>query len=260
MEKIFSPGQRDSTRHVHKQELFTRQGYDIIKNEQQHRINYTSKPHDRCDMAGSDGSVDPITGDRASASAVHFKGIRHLARQRYTPNKDATSYRAELEGIYTTFRLCKELGACGLSQICDNEEAVNKVKEDLTPKHMTSPEADIILACKEIMKEILPEPELDWIRGHQDKKHKKKYEELPDKAQLNLDMDVECDEEQREGNQLEVTPLKGSGAMLSIDGRYITTNYNNNIQEAIMSKKHKKYFLEQYEKKGLTANGYNSIA
>ena len=156
--------------------------------------------------------------------------------------------------------MTRQLKAFGLRQICDNEEVVNKMKEDLTPKYMTAPEADIILACKEIMKDMKPEPRIVWVRGHQDRKTNKTYEELPDDAQLNLDMDDECDYERTQGIKHEVQPLKGSGAMLSINGTYVTTNFNENIQEAVMSRKHKTYFTERYGPKGLTNNGYDSIA
>ena len=48
---------------------------------------------------------------------------------------------------------------------------------------------------------------------------------MPDEAQLNIDMDNKCDTGCHKGEQLTARPLKGSGAMLLINGRYITTSY-----------------------------------
>ena len=132
-------------------ELHTRQKYDMIQKDTGPNLKYTAKPHARDDISGSDGTVDPITGDRAFSSAVHFKKIRYLMKQRYIATDDATSYRAELEGIHGTLLLAKMLRAYGLKQICDNQEAVNKIKETSTPNDMTAPEADVILACKNLI-------------------------------------------------------------------------------------------------------------
>ena len=134
------------------------------------------------------------------------------------------------------------------------------VDETLTPNQMTSPEADIILACQEMIKKMESKPKLAWVRGHQDGKKKKKYEDLPTDAQVNIDMDDECDEERRKGKPLQVRPLKGSGAMLAINNRFITTNYKQNIHEAIMKGEHKRYFIKRYQKHGLTNKGYDKIA
>ena len=160
-------------------------------------------------------------------------------RQRYTATCDSTSYRAELEGIYGVLKMMNELGVHGLRQICDNEEAIRMIDENLTPSQMTSPEADIILACQEMIRTMESKPKLAWVRGHQDGKKKKKYGDLSTDAQVNVDMDDECDKERREGRPLPVRPLKGSGAMLAINNRFITTNYKQNIHEAIMKGEHR---------------------
>ena len=80
--------------------IHTRQKYNIILQQPDTGVEYSQKMHSREDIAGSDGTADPITGDRACASVIHFDGIRYLMRQRHTATCDATSYRAELEGIY----------------------------------------------------------------------------------------------------------------------------------------------------------------
>ena len=116
---------------------------------------------------------------------------------------------------------------------------------------MTAPEADVILACQKLISEMKTKPDITWTRGHQDTKKKRKYEDLKDDAQLNIDMDNEHEEECTLGDPTPIQPLQGSGAMLSINGRYVTTNYNRNIQEAIMISVHKKYFVDKYKKNGL---------
>ena len=239
-------------------EMWTRQGFSMTSPVPTSKLHITKTPHDRDDLAGSDGSVDPITGDRACSSIIHFKGHKHLVSQRFSPTQDSTSYRAELEGIYNTLELSNRIEAHGLEQICDNQEAINKVNEPMIPRQMTSPEADIILACKELIKNMKKKPLLIWERGHQDKK--KPYQLLTQRAQLNVDLDKHCGEERTEGKQSPVTPLKGSGAMLAIDGTYVTTKFNHHIQTAATKDRHKKYFLERHKDNNMTTDQYESIA
>ena len=88
--------------------------------------------------------------------------------------------------------------------------------------------------------------DLYWIKGHQDKD--KPYNQLPDDAQINIDMDNESNTAKSNNEQVKTTPLPGSGAMLIIKGEMITTRYKEAIHEAIMRPKHKQYFLEKYNK------------
>ena len=46
-----------------------------------------------------------------------------------------------------------------IEQICDNQEAINKVNQSMIPRQMTSPEADIILACKKLIENIKAKPQ-----------------------------------------------------------------------------------------------------
>ena len=62
------------------EEMFTRQEYDIIQGKPEPFMRYILEPHARYDIAESNGTVDPITGDRASASAVHLNKTRYLMR------------------------------------------------------------------------------------------------------------------------------------------------------------------------------------
>lgn len=55
-------------------EMFTRQDYDMVQNEPDPRLDYSSEPHTRCHMAGLDRTIDLITGDQARASVIHFNG------------------------------------------------------------------------------------------------------------------------------------------------------------------------------------------
>ena len=88
-----------------RKELHTRQKYDMIQEDSGPYLKYTMKPHTRDNISGSDGTVDPISGDRAFSNAVHFKKTRYLTKQRYDATDVATSYRAEREGIHATLLL-----------------------------------------------------------------------------------------------------------------------------------------------------------
>lgn len=76
-------------------------------------------------MAGSDGSVHPVTGDRACAYAVQLDGVRYEGAKRYQRSKHSTSFRSELEGIKCTLDVINELTTTeSLHQHVDNEQAV----------------------------------------------------------------------------------------------------------------------------------------
>ena len=114
-------------------EMWTRQDYSIASPATTHEPPITSTPHDRDNLSGSDGTVDPITGDRACASVVHYKGRKYLMTQRFEASEDSISYRAELEGIYNTLKIAERIGESGLEQICDDQEAINKVNQPMVP-------------------------------------------------------------------------------------------------------------------------------
>ena len=64
---------------------------------------------------------------------------------------------------------------------------------------------------------------LTWIKAHQD--DKKKYEELDEEAQLNVDVDNAAGEERLNGQVVAPQPYEGCGAMLIINDKWVTTKY-----------------------------------
>ena len=55
-----------------------------------------------------------------------------------------------------------------------------------------------------------------------------------------------------------ITPYPGSGTMLIINGKWVTTKYISQIQDAIMAKDHVKFFLEKYNTN--SEDDYNHIS
>ena len=98
---------------------------------------------------------------------------------------------------------------------------------------------------------------LTWIKAHQD--DKKKYEELDEEAQLNVDVDKAAGEERMNGQVVTPQPYEGCGAMLIINGKCVTTKYREQIHLASTTPAHIKFFLEKYKKHGKTIDDYNSI-
>ena len=64
-------------------------------------------------------------------------------------------------------------------------------------------------------------------------------------------MDLLAKEECKEDHIIEMQPYEGSGAMLRINGNWITTNYHDHILEAVMSKHHQQFFLQKYNGENL---------
>ena len=72
-------------------------------------------------------------------------------------------------------------------------------------------------------------------------------------------MDNKSNTARSKDEPVKTSPLPGSGAMLIIKGKLITTRYKERIHEVIMRPKHEKYFLEKYKKYNVTKHGYHSI-
>ena len=100
-------------------------------------------------MSGSDGSVDILSGDRASAYCVQVGGRRFVGARKFPPSRYSTSYRSELEGIKLTPRAINETTATDeIRQYVDNLQVVESVNQAFfTPHQVLAPEAAIILAC-----------------------------------------------------------------------------------------------------------------
>ena len=145
-----------------------------------------------------------------------------MSRQRFSSSDYVSSYRAELEGIKSIIDIADVHQVPSVHHTCDNKSAVENVNNVFTTQSQTmAPEADIIMAIHKQREQSNTKFVLTWIKAHQD--DKKKYEELDDEAQLNVDVDEAASEERVNGRIVSPQPYEGSGAMLIIDGKWVTT-------------------------------------
>ena len=242
-------------------EMWTNEKYDINVTPTVAQIStnhITSTPHPRSNMGGSDGSADIVSGSRAHAAVIHYDGIRHLSQKRFAPSDYVSSYRAELEGIKGVIDIADARQVPSVNHTCDNKSAVENVNNPYTTQSQTlAPEADIIMAIHKQREQSNTKFTLTWIKAHQD--DKKKYEELDEEAQLNVDVDKAAGEERMNGQVVTPQPYEGCGAMLIINGKWVTTKYREQIHLASTTPAHIKFFLEKYKKHGKTIDDYNSI-
>ena len=147
-------------------------------------------------LLGSDGSVDIISGARASAFCVQVGGRWFGGAVNFLPSQYSTSYQSKLEGIKLTLTAINETAATdGLYQYVDNIQTVNNINEPFfTSQQILSPEADIILACHKFCDEANTSTNLEWLCTHQDKDKRK--EDRPPPVQMDIDMDDSCKNEQ----------------------------------------------------------------
>ena len=206
-------------------------------------------------LSGSDGSVDIVTGDRACAYCVQINGQRFGGARRYEASPYSTSLRSELEGAMHTLKIIKEKSIPKeTAQYIDNSQTVdNLIEKYYTPGQMLGPEVDIVLACKAIQEDGISRPE--WLRAHQD--DSTPYCELPHPVQMNSDMDTAAKHSRIHDQITKPKPYRGSKALLIIEGRWVTTKYAEQIQDAVMHKSHIKFFLHKY--KHLHDHHYDSI-
>jgi ribonuclease HI len=229
--------------------LWTSQRYNVKQDappSTRSSIKSTSS-HPRENMAGSDGSVDPIFGGRGCAYKVHYNGTCYEGDKCFRASKYSTSYRSELEGAKGAMEIIREVGCTSMDQSCDNQSSINSLTEEFwKPSQMLAPEADIILACRQIQKDI-QNHRLLWIKGHQDRNKPK--EDQPQDVQMNIELDEAANASRQSGNVTREEPYRGSGAMLIIDDEWVTSNYAERIQEASIRPLHRQFFLEKYGKR-----------
>jgi hypothetical protein len=125
-------------------------------------------------IAGSDGSVDIITGANAAAYKVYTGKEVISGEQRCPDNEYITSYRSELHGEYLASKCIAENVTNTIRQVCDNKRAVEAIKRIThNPTRMLDPEADLILAIKhERDKSTRPsEPEYGGLKAIPTRRH-----------------------------------------------------------------------------------------
>ena len=106
---------------------------------------------------------------------------------------------------------------------------------------MLDPEMDLILAIKHLRKCSKAPSNPQWIRGHSDAK--KASHERSDKENLNITVDRVSGNARKYGHPTTRRPLPGSGAMLIIKDKWVTTAYREQIHRAIMEPGHRKLLL-----------------
>ena len=90
---------------------------------------------------------------------------------------------------------------------------------------------------------------LEWLCAHQDMD--KRRDDLPPPVQMNIDINVSRKNKQTSNkvissnNNFFASPYPGSGAMLIINGKWATTKYASQIQDAVMAKDHLNFFLKK---------------
>jgi hypothetical protein len=184
-----------------------------------------------------------------------------------------SSYRSELEGMYRGL-LQVARSDCRpkyVFQGCDNKAAINITNHGLnTPSDMLAPDADIILAIRQVRNTITESTEIvcQHIYGHQDSRGTRDQSEETNEAEgqlrrtkkrgkklsLAAQINVECDELATETAKAVLTPgqsvvlppvitlpYAGSRALLRIGKRWITTDLNRNILNAHWSDKTRSY-------------------
>jgi hypothetical protein len=204
----------------------------------------------------SDGSVDITDGSRAAAYALHTGKHTIMGSMNFPPSDYSTSYRSELEGIYLLSQTIHRHKPPIHKQACDNEKAIQRVEKTLlNPTRMLDPEADLILAIKYLRHQTKYPSTLKWMKGHTD--DNKKYEDLEYDYQTQIDMDTLAKHSRTHDTVTHQTPYPGSKALLIIDNKWITTEYCEQIQEAITKRKHKQYFLGRHPHLG--PEDYNTI-
>lgn len=125
------------------------------------------------------------------------------------------------------------------------------------PSQVLASNADIILAIHHLRSQMSTATIIEWMRGHQDEGSSKRKEDHIPKVQTNIELDDRAKHSRVYDIEHQPTPYTGSGAMLMNDGVWITSNYADQIQEAIMKPKHLKFFLKKYKTK--TVSDYRSI-
>ena len=169
-------------------------------------IRYVQRT-DESNMAGGDGSVDIIGGERACSFCVIRDGRRYGNARRHKPSQYATSYRAELEGEYGILQINQELTPGDpIDAHIDNSQAVKAMSRPFySPQQMLAPEADIILACQQLQQQSQNDTNFVWIRAHQDDHDN--AESRTEEVQLNVDMDEGAKHERLEGPIFDSRPI-----------------------------------------------------
>jgi hypothetical protein len=151
-------------------ESWTSSQFEIITPLQRTKItNEWRAPSTKRPLAGSDGSVDIISGANASAYQV-FTGQEVITGCQRAPNNEyITSYRSELHGEYLTTKCIRHNKCPAMTQVCDNEKAVTAISKPIyNPTRMLDPEMDLILAIQHERSHTKNPSKPEWVKGHRE--------------------------------------------------------------------------------------------
>ena len=111
-----------------------------------------------------------------------------------------TSYRAELEGVFRALLHIKLSGMedTEIAHWCDNRAAVDQTNSELnSPKKMTKPEADIILAIHKVKKELKGLLPCRHVHAHQDTRRRMEATKKKTKPEVQLERKAEVDHREK---------------------------------------------------------------
>jgi hypothetical protein len=143
-----------------------------------------------------------------------------------------------------------------MTQVCDNEKAVTAISKPIyNPTRMLDPEMDLILAIQH---------ERSHTKNQQARMGTKRpYRQSQGKPQNHRQGTAQHNSRQsvwrgKKTWTTHIRPYDGSGAMLIINGKWVTTEYKTQIQTAIMKPKHRAYFQKKFKHADKTV--YDNIA
>jgi hypothetical protein len=116
-------------------------------------------------------------------------------------------------------------------------KAIEKIeKMNPNPTRLLDPEADLILAIRAVRQQTPIPSTLRWMKGHTDDKIP--YDDLDPDYKTQVDMDHLAKHSRTHDPITYNTPFPGSKAMLILDNNWVTTAYNEQIQDRQPPKRH----------------------
>ena len=203
-------------------------------------------------VAVSDSAMDPATGEATFNWRITTWTKSGLIEKSSFVNGNTnhmTSYRGELYGINDLIKFLGDPKLCNkhVTISCNNEAAVNK----LSPTYfelsdLDQAESDLIRNSRQMLS-TFRNYEIIWTRGHQD--DNTPFEDLPLLAQLNVECDQAAKRHLREGLRPSQPPkiTPGSRAALVLNNNIVTTNLEEQINDAIHRPRLMEYVANKFE-------------
>ena len=220
------------------------------------------------DILASEGKIvcDGSLKNGISTSALRTIGPNPVTAQNIVPGqkRDQSSYRAELGGIYMSMKLTNAI--CRKNQICTGKVTLGcdckGAIQAIQGGRVISSRWNSYDLLYHIQKEIRQSPidwEFKWVRGHQDRKKKKK--DLDIWAQTNIEADKDAKRYWQYVNRHGVPTIEYSKDdcglwKVCIDGKVITKNIPKRIYNHYWIKRAKKYWKRRFN---LTSQQINDI-